>query len=78
MPSCDGSGYIKSRYTVSYEVLRHLRSACRKGEGRQFNVYLSPEVARLLIEEEKSSLEISRPTYGGEDQYRCQSRFHHR
>jgi ribonuclease G len=56
-PNCDGSGYIKSRYTVCYEVLRELKSGCRKDEGKIFNIHLSPEVARLLYEEEKSSLE---------------------
>ncbi len=63
-PTCDGSGYIKSRYTISYEVLRQLRAACRRGEGKQFDVHLSPEVARLLIEEEKSSLEHLEAAYG--------------
>jgi ribonuclease G len=63
-PTCDGSGYIKSRYTISYEVLRRLRSGCRKGEGKQFDVHLAPEVARLLIEEEKSSLEQLEGAYG--------------
>jgi ribonuclease G len=29
-PTCDGSGYIKSRYTVCYEVLRILRVRCKK------------------------------------------------
>ncbi len=63
-PTCDGSGYIKSRYTVCYDVLRRLRAACRKGEKKHFNVYLSPEVARLLVEEEKSSIEYLETTYG--------------
>jgi ribonuclease G len=62
-PTCDGSGYIKSRYTVCYEVLRDLRTACRKGKGRQFDVSLAPEVARLLLEEEKSSLDYLETTY---------------
>ena len=62
-PNCDGSGYIKSRYTVCYEVLRELKSACRKDEGKIFNIHLSPEVARLLYEEEKSSLEHIETTY---------------
>jgi ribonuclease G len=56
-PACDGTGYIKSRHTVCYEVLRELRSACRKEEGKAFNVYLSPVVASLLYEEDKSSIE---------------------
>ncbi|MBA4389852.1 MAG: Rne/Rng family ribonuclease [Syntrophus sp. (in: bacteria)] len=62
-PNCEGCGYIKSRYTVCYEVLRELASASKKGEGKKFNIYLSPEVARLLYEEEKSSLEYIENTY---------------
>lgn len=62
-PNCEGCGYIKSRYTVCYEVLRELASASKKGEGKIFNIYLSPEVARLLYEEEKSSLEYIENTY---------------
>ncbi len=56
-PHCEGAGYVKSRYTICYEVLRELISSCRKGEGKTFNIYLSPTVAKLLYEEEKSSLE---------------------
>jgi ribonuclease G len=62
-PNCEGSGYIKSRYTVCYEVLRELKSACRKDEGKAFNIHLSPEVAGLLYEEEKSSLESIETIY---------------
>lgn len=62
-PSCDGSGYIKSKYTVCYEVLRELRSFCKKDEGKKINVFLAPEVAGLLYEEEKSSIEYIENTY---------------
>ena len=62
-PHCEGSGYITSRYTVCYEVLRELASACKKGDGKKFNVNVSPEVASLLYEEEKSSLESIENTY---------------
>lgn len=62
-PTCEGSGYIKSRYTVCYEVLRELGTFCRKEGGGQINVYLSPEVASLLYEEEKSSIEFIENTY---------------
>jgi len=63
-PTCDGSGHIKNRVTVCYEVLRSLRTSCRKGEGNRFDVYLAPEVASLLFEEEKSSIEYLESTYG--------------
>jgi Ribonuclease G/E len=39
-------------------VLRELKSFCRKEGGKRINVYLSPEVASLLYEEEKSSIEF--------------------
>ena len=63
-PTCEGSGYIKSRYTICYEVLRMLRVLCGKGKVKQFNVHLAPEVARLLVEEEKTSLEYLENSFG--------------
>jgi len=57
-PLCEGAGYIKSRYTVCYEVLREIRSLCRKEDVRKMNVHLSPEVASFIYEEEKSSIEF--------------------
>jgi len=56
-PNCDGSGYVKSRYTVCYEVLREIRSFCKKENVDRLNVYLSPEAASFIYEEEKSSIE---------------------
>ncbi len=56
-PNCDGSGYVKSRYTVCYEVLREIRSFCRNEGVDSINVYLSPEAASFIYEEEKSSIE---------------------
>ncbi|MCX8109672.1 MAG: Rne/Rng family ribonuclease [Syntrophorhabdaceae bacterium] len=62
-PMCEGAGYVKAKYTVCYEVLRELTSMCKKDEGKGYNVYLSPEVASLLYEEEKASLEFIENTY---------------
>jgi ribonuclease G len=56
-PNCDGSGYVKSRYTVCYEVLREIRSFCRNEDVNSLNVYLSPEAASFIYEEEKASIE---------------------
>jgi ribonuclease G len=63
-PTCEGSGYVKSRFTVCYEVLRALRGACRKQEGKRLEVHLAPEVAQLLYEEEKASLDYLENTFG--------------
>jgi ribonuclease G len=61
---CEGSGYVKSRHTVCYEVLRRLRVLCRRGEGKRFDIFLAPEAARLLVEEEKGSIEHLESTFG--------------
>jgi len=62
-PTCEGAGYIKSRYTVCYEVLRELKSFCRKEEAKKINVFLSPEVASFMYEEEKASIEYIENVY---------------
>jgi ribonuclease G len=62
-PLCDGTGYVKSRYTVCYEVLRELRSFCKKEAVNRLNVHLSPEVASFIYEEEKVSLEYIENTF---------------
>ena len=62
-PNCDGVSYIKSRYTVCYEVLRELLSLCRKEGGKKVNLYLAPEVASFIYEEEKNSIEHIETTY---------------
>jgi ribonuclease G len=62
-PTCDGTGYVKSRFTVCYEVLRELKRFCMKEEGKTANVYLSPEVASLLYEEERSSIDYIEHAY---------------
>ena len=60
---CDGTGYVKSRYTVCYEVLRELRSFCKKETVNRLDVHLSPEVASFIYEEEKSSIEYIENIY---------------
>jgi Ribonuclease G/E len=48
---------------VCYEVLRELLSFCRKEEVKNVNVYLAPEVASFIYEEEKTSIENIENTY---------------
>jgi ribonuclease G len=62
-PLCDGTGYVKSRYTVCYEVLRELRSFCKKEAVNRLDVHLSPEVASFIYEEEKISIEYIENTF---------------
>ncbi len=62
-PTCDGTGYVKSRHAVCYEVLRELRSFCKKEAANRLDVHLSPEVASFIYEEEKSAIEFIENTF---------------
>lgn len=55
-PYCEGKGRIKSAKTVAYEVLRKLKFMTLQ-EGTEITVVLNPQVADLLTDEERDSLE---------------------
>ena len=54
---CDGSGFLKSRQTVCYELFRDLERECAtSGEGGQVTVMVNPEIDSYLREEEQESV----------------------
>ena len=54
---CDGSGLLKSRQTICYELLRDLERECNtSGEGGQVFVMVNPEIDSVLREEEQESV----------------------
>jgi len=55
-PYCEGKGRVKSAKTVAYEVLRKLKFMTLQ-EGTEITVILNPQVADLLTDEERDSLE---------------------
>lgn len=55
-PYCEGKGRVKSAKTVAYEVLRKLKFMSLQ-EGTEITVILNPQVADLLTDEERDSLE---------------------
>jgi len=54
---CDGEGYLKSRQTVCYEVLRELEREKRDHFGMNIMVTVHPEVAALFCDEERGAIE---------------------
>jgi ribonuclease G len=54
---CDGEGYLKSKQTVCYEVLRELERQKRDFYGRNVLVMAHPEVAAMFCDEERAALE---------------------
>jgi len=55
-PYCEGKGRVKSAKTVAYEVIRKLKFMPLQ-EGTEITVILNPQVADLLTDEERDSLE---------------------
>ncbi|OIP40683.1 MAG: ribonuclease E/G [Deltaproteobacteria bacterium CG2_30_63_29] len=54
---CEGRGYIKSRESVAYEILREIRRMLPRIEAGEIEVLAHPDVAHLLYDEERDSIE---------------------
>lgn len=54
---CEGEGYLKSKQTVCYEILREMEREKREYFGRNVQVLVHPEVAARFYDDERSSLE---------------------
>lgn len=54
---CEGRGYLKSAATVCYEVFREIRREAPQVSGKQVVVYVHPQVANMLYDEERKWLE---------------------
>ena len=54
---CEGRGYIKSKTTVCHEIFRELRREMLNSYGNKAVVSVNPQVADLLYDEERRSLE---------------------
>jgi ribonuclease G len=56
-PYCEGKGYIKSKTTVCYEILRHLRRDGNSYREDGISVICNPEIADLLVNVEAQYIE---------------------
>jgi ribonuclease G len=53
---CEGRGYVLSRESVAYKVLREIRNDLPRFAGRRVAIALNPRVAELLLGEEREAL----------------------
>ncbi|HDL90523.1 MAG TPA: Rne/Rng family ribonuclease [Thermodesulforhabdus norvegica] len=56
-PYCDGTGFVKSRQTVCYEILRTIERDKKELFGRDILVRAHPEVIDLFYDEERGAFE---------------------
>jgi len=54
--SCNGSGSVKTKETVCYEIFREILREARQFEAQQFLVLASQEVVDMLLDEESTSV----------------------
>ncbi|MDP2600031.1 MAG: Rne/Rng family ribonuclease [Deltaproteobacteria bacterium] len=60
---CEGKGYLKSPTTVCYEVFREIQREAQDSKGKQMVVFVHPQVANILYDEERRWLEILEERY---------------
>ncbi|MBU9888703.1 MAG: Rne/Rng family ribonuclease [Candidatus Omnitrophica bacterium] len=63
-PYCEGKGMIKSNATMAIQVIRDLRRALRNTRDRILSVYVHPDVAERLLQQEKKALRLLEKTTG--------------
>jgi ribonuclease G len=56
-PYCEGSGLIKSKTTVCYDIFRQIERTASELGGHNIVVEVNPEIAGLLYEEERGGVE---------------------
>ncbi len=56
-PYCDGTGFIKSKTTICYNIFREIEKVSSHLGGNNILVEANPEVAGLLYEEERAAVE---------------------
>ena len=56
-PYCEGAGFIKSKTTVCYDIFREIERTSTELGGHSILVEVNPEVADLLYEEERATVE---------------------
>jgi len=54
---CEGKGYLKSRTTICYEIFREIKRDGPALMNKRVNIFVNPEVADLLFDEERDGVE---------------------
>lgn len=75
-PYCEGKGYLKSKQTVASEIFREIKQNSSSLKGRQVNVYVHPELAELLLEEEQQGISRLEKDIGIKVQIMANNNFH--
>lgn len=73
---CEGRGFVQSRETVAYKVLREIRKDLMRFCGRKIVVSVHPDVAAILLTQEKAVLDGFCQLYGRSIEIHAQAELH--
>lgn len=73
---CEGRGFVQSRETVAYKVLREIRKDLARFCGRKIAVSVHPDVAAILLTQEKAILDGYGQLYGRSIEIHAQADLH--
>ena len=75
-PYCEGKGYIKSKTSICGEIFRELQREMRQIKAGTILLYVHPDIADMLYEDERTSVEHLERRYGKRIQIQDKSNFH--
>lgn len=75
-PYCEGTGYVKSKRTVCYEILRVLERDRKELFGRKVLIKAHPEVIALFYDEERQAFEEAEECLMGCIYLKAEPEFH--
>ncbi|MPY87159.1 MAG: Rne/Rng family ribonuclease [Luteitalea sp.] len=76
-PYCSGSGVIKSRSTICFEILNEMRKLASDFDGETIQLRVNPEIARALRDEQPTVLREIEQTLGRQIVLRPDITLHH-
>jgi ribonuclease G len=65
-PYCEGTGRIKSRYAICYDILREIQRLKNQKNGHKILIHVNPEVADILLNEEAQMVDSLQEETGRE------------
>ena len=74
---CEGKGYIRSRQSVAYEILRELQREAALTKGRKLTVIAHPDVAQYLFDDERVAIERLESVIHREIEIHANPQLHH-
>ncbi|NLC70086.1 MAG: Rne/Rng family ribonuclease [Desulfuromonadaceae bacterium] len=75
-PYCEGKGYVKSRPTVAYEILREVEREMQDCSSAEMSIILHPDIAAFLFDEEHDGIESLENRYGKKINIRARPGYH--